>query len=345
MIRRPDVAFLMMLVGWPATVVAESPAMLVSQQFQADRQHSTIGFTSLILGAGKVRGRFLEWDVACTYDGQHAENFSVTAIIAAKSISTDMEFRDNHLRSADFFDTDRFPTIEFQSDSVVAGPGGLTVSGPLTMHGVTRRITFLGRVTPLPQVGTAGGHGIELEANLHLSRADFGIAGTNKFNPDFNPATNLLSDDVEVYLELDARQEGYLDRTLGDLGRTISNGQPPGVVDPVTQTLERHGVAAAIAQYRTLKANEPNAFDFDPEQLNVLGHVLEARGRLPDALKILALNAEANPTSSRAVRYLAEAQALSGDGVQALATYRRAAAINPLSATAREMIRRLTAAQ
>jgi Flp pilus assembly protein TadD len=70
--------------------------------------------------------------------------------------------------------------------------------------------------------------------------------------------------------------------------------------------------------------------------------VLEAHGRTGEALKILALNAEVNATSSRAVRFLAEAQALSGDGAQALATYRRAAALNPLSATAREMIRRLT---
>jgi polyisoprenoid-binding protein YceI len=338
-------ALFLLLASWSASAPAQSPAVLVSEQFQVDPQHSTIGFTSLMLGAVKVRGRFGEWDVAVTYDAQHVEHSSVTAMIAVKSITTDMDFRDNHLRSADFFDTDKFPTIEFQSDSVVAQPGGVTISGPLTMHGVTRRITFSAQVTPLPQVGATGGRGLELEAHLHLSRADFGIAGTNKFNPSFNPATNLLSDRVEVDLELDTEQEGYLDRKLGDLGRTISDGQPPGVVDAVTQTLEAHGVAAAVEQYRALRATQSKAFDFGPEQLNVLGHVLEAHGRIGDALKLLALNAEVNPTSSRAIRFLAEAQALSGDGAQALATYRRAAAINPISATAREMIRRLTNAK
>ena len=54
----------------------------------------------------RVRGRLLQWDVGITYDSQHIERSSVTAIISAKSLTRDMEFRDNHLRSPDFFDTD-----------------------------------------------------------------------------------------------------------------------------------------------------------------------------------------------------------------------------------------------
>jgi len=241
-----------LLASQPATLGAQSPAMLASEQFEADPQHSTVGFTARILGVVKVRGRFRKYDVAVTYDAAHPERSSVTAIIQAKSIDTDMDFRDNHLRSPDFFDTNRFPTIEFQSDRVVARPGGLTIAGPLTMHGVTRPIVFAAQVTALPQVGATGGRSLALEAALRLSRADFGIAGTNAFNPSYNPATTLLSDSVDVYLEFQADQPGYLDRTLGDLGRTISDEPPAGVVDTIARTLETHGLAAASDLYLSL---------------------------------------------------------------------------------------------
>jgi polyisoprenoid-binding protein YceI len=336
-------AVLALLVAEPATSPAQSPAVLASQQFAVDPQHSTVGFTARILGVVKVRGRFRNYSVAVTYDAERPGRSSVTAIIESKSIDTDMGFRDNHLRSPDFFDTAKFATIEFQSDRVVARPGGVTVSGPLRMHGISRPVTFEARVTPLPRVGSTGGVSLALEADLRLSRADFGIAGTNVFNPSYNPATTLLADSVDVYLEFEADRPGYLDRRLGDLGQTISDRPPPGVVDTVARTLEAQGVDAAVALYRTLRATPPGAFDFGSAQLDVLGHVLVAHGRLKEARAIFGLNAQVYPNSADVLVSLAEAQALAGDGVQALDTYRRAASADPRSASAKEMVRRVAA--
>jgi len=228
-----------LLAGRPAISFGQSPAVLASEQFAVDPQHSTVGFTSRILGVVKVRGRFRKYDVAVTYDGEHPERSSVTAIIEAKSIDTDMDFRDNHLRSPDFFDAATFATIEFQSARVAAQPGSLAISGPLTIHGVTRPITFRAQVTALPQVGSTGGVSLALEADLRLSRADFGIAGTNAFNPSYNPATTLLSDSVDVYLELEADRPGFLDRTLGDLGRTISDRPEVPPICPAAMASKR----------------------------------------------------------------------------------------------------------
>ena len=99
-----------------------------------------------------------------------------------------MEFRDNHLRSPDFFDVAAFPTIEFHSERIVRiGPQRVRVSGPSTMHGVTRPISFAARVSPVPRLGGSGNDGVELETTLRLSRSDFGIAGTSKFNPELQP--------------------------------------------------------------------------------------------------------------------------------------------------------------
>jgi polyisoprenoid-binding protein YceI len=333
-----------MLLAVPGPADAQAAAVLASRQFDVDGMHSTVGFTARILRFAKVRGRFREYDVALTYDSAHLERSSVTAVIVTKSIDTDMDFRDKHLRSPDFFAVDSFATIEFQSDRVTPRPGGVVVSGPLTMRGVTRRISFVANVVPLPRVGPDGSASLAVEADLRVNRIDFGIAGTNAFNPDFDPATNLLGDSVDINLELLMTRQGYMDRPISDLARTLGGGSPPGVVDTIARTLTAHGAPAAADLYRTLRAAAPLAFNFGVAQLDLLGHVLEAHGRLTDALMIFNLNAEVYPTSDVALESVAEAEALSGDAVQSLATYRRAAAAEPHSATAKEMIRRLTVA-
>ena len=105
--------------------------------------------------------------------------------------------------------------------------------------------------------------------------------------------------------------------------------------------LESRGVAAAVEFYRTLRTTQPGAFNYGVGQLDILAHVLTVRGRLPDALAFFQLNAEMYPASDLALEGLGQAQALAGDGPAALATFRRAAAAEPLSASAPEMIRRL----
>jgi polyisoprenoid-binding protein YceI len=272
------------LLAVPGPADAQAVAVLASRQFDVDGMHSTVGFTARILRFAKVRGRFREYDVALTYDSAHLERSSVTAIIVTKSIDTDMNFRDKHLRSPDFFATDSFPTIEFHSDRVMLRQGGVLISGPLTMRGITRRINFVANVVPLPRVGTDGSVSLAVEADLRLNRQDFGIAGTNAFNPDFNPATNLLGDSADINLELLMTRQGYMDRPISDLARTLGGGTPPGVVDTIARMLTAHGAPAAVDLYRKLRADAPLAFNFGVGQLEVLGRVLEARGRLTDAL-------------------------------------------------------------
>jgi hypothetical protein len=211
------------------------------------------------------------------------------------------------------------------------------------MHGTTRSISFVALVTAVPRLGNDGTDGVALETTLRLRRSDFGIAGTNKFNPSFNPATNLVSDSVTITIELSMQRQGYLDRRVGDLARYLGGGTPPGVVDTVSRVLEARGITAAVDAYRALRSNQPTAFDYGVGQLDILGHVLATHGRLPDAVTIFRLNAETYPASDIALEAFAQALALSGDGPGALATFRRAAAVEPLSASAPEMIRRLGA--
>ena len=130
---------------------AQTPAELVGQRYDVDPMHSTVAFASTIIGAVKVRGRFTDYDATIICDTIHPERSSVTAVIKAASITTDMAFRDDHLRSPDFLDTKQFPTIEFVSDGVSRIKGGLRVTGMFTMHGVTRRLTFPAKMLLAPR--------------------------------------------------------------------------------------------------------------------------------------------------------------------------------------------------
>jgi polyisoprenoid-binding protein YceI len=330
---RARLSALALVVIASSIVRAQSPAQLALQRYSVDPMHSTVGFATTLLGGVKVRGRFNEYDATIVFDPAHPERSSVSAIIQAKSINTDMKFRDDHLRSPDFFDVDHYPTIQFVSERVVPRRGLAIVSGTLTMHGVSRAISFPAKMALAPyKVGTTVG--VAFAAELRINRKDFGIAGTNKFNPDYNPLTNMLSDSVDILLEVDAIREGYADRRL-------AGGTPPGIADTVNRVLVARGIDAAVSTYRALHSSQPTMFDFTPYQLDLLGHQLAERGELANAVVVHRLNVEQYADSAGVLESLAESQALGNDGAGALTTYRRAMAKFPQSANAREMVRRL----
>ncbi|HWZ27891.1 MAG TPA: YceI family protein [Gemmatimonadales bacterium] len=330
------IAGIVTMLGIPTAVPAQRTAALAALRYDADQQHSSIEFTARILRVIKVRGRFLDWSATVIYDPVRPERSSVTAVIVTKSITTDMSFRDDHLRSPDFLDVATYPTIVFQSDSVVPEPGGVLLTfGGLTMHGVTRAVAIpFTIVLPLEHEATYGTSRVAFEGSLRLSRADFGIAGTNKFNPSYDPATNLLADSLDISLEMSTQREGHL-------GPSFSPGPPPPVGETLWPIMERLGPDTALALYRSLRATQPQGFNYGPRQLDVLGHRLIERNRPRDAVKVLRFNADQHPEAGE-YESLAEAYAFADDRAEALSAYQRVAQLDPTDACAREMIRRLS---
>jgi polyisoprenoid-binding protein YceI len=326
------VACLLVAVGPRSTApAAEIPADIVAHRYDVDSQHSSISFSATIFGAVKVRGRFTDYASSVVYDPAHPERSSVVAVIATPSLTTDMKFRDDHLRSPDFFDVERFPTIEFRSDTVAPRSDGLSVSGVLTMHGVSRRMTIPVTIA-LPPGRSPGGDGhVGFSAALRLSRRSFGILGDNKFNPSYNPLTSTLSDSIDVTLDLFALQPSYQSMVLGQ-------GRPPGVADTVFKALLARGVDQGLALYRQLRSSRPADFSFSPGQLDKIGHKLAEAGRLADAVTVLRYNAELFEGTNGVLESLGEVLALGNDRAGALAVYRRAADRFPASVSARHMI-------
>src|SRR5712692_430726 len=316
---------------------AQTPLLLVQQKYEVDPQHSAVEFVARILRVVKVAGRFRDYSATIIYDPAHPEHSSVAAVIVAKSIDTDMAFRDTHLRSPDFIDVGRYPLIVFQSDSVRERAGGLTVIGRLTLHGVTRVTAVPFTIVLPPETSPISGIvTLAFEATLKLSRQDFAIAGSNQFNPDFIPERNLVGDGVDVTLELMAQRQGYRDRHF-------HKSLPPSVGDTLLRTIEGRGIEQAVRLYAELRASRPQAYDFDAGQLDLLGHLLVERGRPRDAVRILQLNTQSFPNRADVFDALGEADCLVGDRHGAELAFERAAQLDSTDTTAPEMLRRLRA--
>ncbi len=141
--------------------------------WQIDPTHSHVSFAVRVLSVSTTRGRFHALRGHLHIDEQHPANSWVAASVEAASIDTHNKLRDAHLRSTAFFAVKQYPTITFQSTSVEhTGGQDYQVTGNLTMHGVTRPITFdvtyRGQST---QMGVRAG----LRASAQINRTDFGV--------------------------------------------------------------------------------------------------------------------------------------------------------------------------
>jgi polyisoprenoid-binding protein YceI len=165
--------------------------------YNVDTNHSTIGFDVSILGGlSKVRGKFTSFSVVIDYNEADIKKSSVTATIKADSIDTGIEKRDEHLKTADFFDVAKYPEITFQSKSVEKKGNQFIATGTFTMHGVSKELsipfTMTGKYTNPKTQNTVYG----FRARLVLNRRDYGI------NWQHNTVPNWVGDDVEIELDL-----------------------------------------------------------------------------------------------------------------------------------------------
>ena len=170
-----------------------------------DPSHSTAGFKVRHLMVSNVRGEFSGVTGTVVFDADDSASSKVDAAIDATTIQTRDSQRDQHLKSADFFDVEKFPKITFTSRKVMpVGEGEWRVVGDLTIHGVTREVD-LDVEGPTPEVKDPWGNiKIGATATTKLDRRDFGLV----WNVALEAGGILVGDEVAIQLELELTRQG-----------------------------------------------------------------------------------------------------------------------------------------
>jgi polyisoprenoid-binding protein YceI len=178
-----------------------APAAATTETFVFDKSHTKVGF-QIRHWLTKVEGRFRDFDGSIAIDRTQPANSSVDVTIQAASIDTGQERRDNHLRSADFFEVEKYPTITFKSSKVVPkGKDLYEVTGDLTIHGVTKTLVVAVRHTGFLNLGKQEKAGFEIV--LPINRKDFGIT----WNRTADQGGVMLGDDVQIDVLVEANRD------------------------------------------------------------------------------------------------------------------------------------------
>ena len=186
------------LIAAAAAVVFSLPAAAAPSQWAIDPHHSSAQFAVKHLMISTVRGEFHGVNGTVNWDDKDITKSTIDVTIDATSVDTREPDRDKDLKSENFFDVAKYPTMTFKSKKIEqAGAGKLKVTGDLTMHGVTKEVT-LDVEGPTPPIKDPWGNTrAALNATTTINRQDFGV----KWNKTMDGGGVVVSDNVNVTID------------------------------------------------------------------------------------------------------------------------------------------------
>jgi len=172
--------------------------------YEIDPAHTAVQFSIRHMMISNVRGEFTKLSGKAAGDVAHPTAATVEATIDATSVDTRNEKRDEHLRSPDFLDVAKFPTITFKSTKVEKDGAGWKLSGDLTLHGVTKPVVLaVTNVTP-PTKDPWGNVRIGAQATTTINRQDYGIV----FNKTLDGGGVLVGDEIAITIDVEVMKKG-----------------------------------------------------------------------------------------------------------------------------------------
>jgi polyisoprenoid-binding protein YceI len=291
---------------------AQRASAPTAREFAVDFGASIVEF-SIPFAFSRVKGRFTNASGTILYDEAQPAASSVTMMIDAKSIDTGWPHRDEHLRTSDFFDVDKYPTIVFQSERLVPNAGGFTARGKLTLHGVTKDVAIpFHLLRPPTRSPESRWLILNVEGALRLARADFGIVGGSTYNSWFNHSrAATMGDSVDVSLEI----EGY---------SPDAASQRVPAVEEWLQRVRTNGVQSQIDRVRqAVKTATPAQLAGYESGADLVTRGLIATGQVADAITFGRTITEIWPASTRLAAAYALALSISGDQPAAVREYAR----------------------
>lgn len=178
------------------------PLLAQPKTYEVDGAHSRVGFSVTHLQLSEVEGRFGDYQGTINWDAEKPANSKIKFTVKADSIDTDNDRRDGHLKSPDFFDTAKYPTLTFETTSVEALSGNkYALTGDLTMHGVTKRITVPATIRgPVDAMGN-GSLSLGFSTTFKVNRIEYGVGAGWKGGSD-----KVVGHDVFVSIKGEAHQ-------------------------------------------------------------------------------------------------------------------------------------------
>lgn len=171
---------------------------MTATTWQIDTAHSSASFSIKHMMIAKVHGGFEKLSGTLQLDSSDITKSSVQASIEAASINTREPQRDAHLKSADFFDVEKFPTLDFKSTKVEPDGDELKVTGQLTIHGVSKEVVFQVDGPSQEMKDPYGNIKIGISATTKIKRKDFGLG----WNAALEAGGVLVGDEVALSLDI-----------------------------------------------------------------------------------------------------------------------------------------------
>lgn len=181
------------------TLAVATGASAQTATWEIDASHSTLGFGVKHLMVSTVRGQFNSFKANMQTTGDDPATARITVSIDAASIDTRVAKRDEHLRSADFFEVAKFPTITFVSKNVEKTATGLKVTGDLTMRDVTKEVVLDVSEIVGPVKDPGGNSRVGAHATMTLNRKDFGL----KYSAAMETGGLVVANEVTLVLDVE----------------------------------------------------------------------------------------------------------------------------------------------
>jgi polyisoprenoid-binding protein YceI len=302
------------------------------KRLEIDWPHSAIEFTSRFMGLSTVRGAFGAFEGTLMYDTVDITRSTVSVIIRTSSINTNVAFRDQHLRSPDFFEVEKYPVITFRSERITRTGDRLVIRGPLTIKATTRVVDIpFHQIHPLSTDAWANQRA-GFQGNLTIKRSDYGILGTAFWNSEFDPGRMSIGDEVEISLLVSAKVSN------------VERWTNPSA-DSLLARIGALGAGPALEAFRaTVTDTAPAVRGARIAVLDNAAVKLMQRGRFQDAVLVFeSLAALAPRIAPQAIAGAAEAHLMLGHRAVAVREFERVAQMDSLNTVAAEYLRALGA--
>ncbi len=314
------------------------PAIGASENvpYDLDTAHSILSFSIALGGVTSIRGTFDEYRGTVMVNEDEFIPLSATVLIDVHSINTGIDMRDGDLKGPKFFDAEKHAWIRYQSRGIEKKTDGFLVVGDLTLHGVSKSIEIRLKLFSPERTDPWGNRRITLVGGASLNRKDFGIDGPRFWS-------EALSDRVDIELVASASILNY------DKIR-FSSHEKKSIGELMWETVSTEGVEAAQKQFRELRRDSSEGYNFSLREVLLVGLKLRHQNRLEEAIAVWEMAAEAyagEDTEKRAEIYalLAQAYVQQGHKEKASQSCEKALELDPNRTDATEILRSLKRSQ